>query len=206
MPSIPLFPLKTILFPDGHLPLQVFEVRYLDLIKRCIAKGEEFGVVSLLDGSEVRVPDQHETLSACGTMARILDWSAPLPGLLQISCIGTTRFQIRSAEQLKHGLWMAEVDEVAEDMVVPVPTEQQDVANALGALIRSLQKKQISTANMSLAPPYRLDEAGWVANRWCELLRLDMEEKQRLLLQENPVLRLELVQDVLSENGLLDNL
>jgi len=204
MPSIPLFPLKTILFPDGHLPLQVFEVRYLDLVKRCIAKGEEFGVVSLLDGSEVRVPDQHETLSACGTMARILDWSAPLPGLLQISCIGTTRFQVRSAEQLKHGLWMADVDEVAEDMVVPIPSEQQDVANALGALIRSLQKKQISTANMSLAPPYRLDEAGWVANRWCELLRLDLEEKQRLLLQENPVLRLELVQDVLSENGLLD--
>jgi Lon protease-like protein len=206
MPSIPLFPLKTILFPDGHLPLQVFEVRYLDLVKRCIAKGEEFGVVSLLDGSEVRVPDQHETLSACGTMARILDWSAPLPGLLQISCIGTTRFQVKSAEQLKHGLWMAEVEDVAEDMVVPIPTEQQDVANALGALIRSLQKKQISTANMSLAPPYRLDEAGWVANRWCELLRLDMEEKQRLLLQENPVLRLELVQDVLSENGLLDNI
>ncbi len=204
MPSIPLFPLKTILFPDGHLPLQVFEVRYLDLVKRCIAKGEEFGVVSLLDGSEIRVPDQHETLSACGTMARIMDWTAPLPGLLQISCIGTTRFQIKSAEQLKHGLWMAEVEEVAEDMVVPIPSEQQDVANALGALIRSLQKKQISTANMSLAPPYRLDEAGWVANRWCELLRLDLEEKQRLLLQENPVLRLELVQDVLSENGLLD--
>lgn len=204
MASIPLFPLNTILFPDGHLPLQVFEVRYLDLIKRCIARGEEFGVVSLLDGSEVRLPDKQETLSTAGTMARIIDWTAPLPGLLQISCVGTTRFQVRSAEQLKHGLWMAEVDEVAEDMVVPVPTEQQDVANALGALIRSLQKKQISTANMPLAPPYRLDEAGWVANRWCELLRLDLEEKQRLLLQENPVLRLELIQDVLSENGLLD--
>ncbi|TFW13829.1 LON peptidase substrate-binding domain-containing protein [Duganella callida] len=204
MPSIPLFPLKTILFPDGHLPLQVFEVRYLDLIKRCIAKGEEFGVVSLLDGSEVRLPDQHETLSACGTMARILEWSAPMPGLMQIACIGTTRFQIKTAEQLRHGLWMAEVDEVAEDMVVPIPAEQQDVANALGALIRSMQQKQISLANMPLAPPYRLDEAGWVANRWCELLRLDLEEKQRLLLQENPVLRLELVQDVLTEHGLLD--
>lgn len=204
MASIPLFPLNTILFPDGHLPLQLFEVRYLDLIKRCIARGEEFGVVSLLDGSEVRLPDKQDTLSSAGTMARIIDWTAPLPGLLQISCIGTTRFQVRSAEQLKHGLWMAEVDQVAEDMVVPIPTEQQDVANALGALIRSLQKKQISTANMPLAPPYRLDEAGWVANRWCELLRLDLEEKQRLLLQENPVLRLELIQDVLSENGLLD--
>ena len=146
MSSIPLFPLNTILFPDGHLPLQVFEVRYLDMIKRCIARGEEFGVVSLVEGTEIRVPDKQETLSDAGTMARIVDWSAPLPGLLQISCIGTTRFQVKSAEQLKHGLWMAEVDAVAEDMVVPVPTEQQDVANALGALIRSLQKKQISTS------------------------------------------------------------
>jgi len=205
MASIPLFPLKTILFPDGHLPLQVFEVRYLDMIKRCIAHDEEFGVVSLLDGSEVRTPDSHETLSAAGTRARILEWSAPLPGLLQITCIGTMRFQVRSAEQLKYGLWMAEVDDMAEDMVVPVPSEQQNVANALGALIRSMQQKQISIANMPLAPPYRLDEAGWVANRWCELLRMDLEEKQRLLLQENPVLRLELVQDLMCEHGLLED-
>ena len=204
MPAISLFPLNTILFPDGHLPLQVFEVRYLDLVKRCIAKGEEFGVVPLLEGSEVRRPDSHETLSAAGTMARIVEWSAPLPGLMQISCVGTTRFQIMSAEQLKHGLWVAEVEPVEDDLVVPIPPEQQDVANALGSLIRSLQKKQISTTNMPLAPPYRLDEAGWVANRWCELLRLDLAEKERLLMQENPVLRLELIQDVLSENGLLE--
>lgn len=204
MPSIPLFPLNTTLFPDGHLPLQVFEVRYLDMVKRCIEQDEQFGVVSLLEGSETRVPDQQDTLSTGGTMARITEWVSPMPGLLQISCIGTTRFQVRSAHQLKHGLWMADVDNVAEDMVVPVPAEQQDVANALGSLIRSLQKKQISISKMPLSPPYRLDEAGWVANRWCELLRLPQEEKQRLLLQENPVLRLELIQDVLSENGLLD--
>lgn len=204
MPSIPLFPLNTTLFPDGHLPLQVFEVRYLDMVKRCIEQDEQFGVVCLLEGSETRVPDQQDTLSGGGTMAKITEWLTPMPGLLQISCVGTTRFQVRSAHQLKHGLWMADVDTVAEDMVVPVPAEQQDVANALGSLIRSLQKKQISIAKMPLSPPYRLDEAGWVANRWCELLRLPQEEKQRLLLQENPVLRLELIQDVLSENGLLD--
>lgn len=204
MPSISLFPLNTTLFPDGHLPLQVFEVRYLDLIKRCIEHEEEFGVVSLVEGSETRVPDKQETIAAGGTMARITEWTAPMSGLLQISCVGTTRFQVRTAQQLKHGLWVAEVDAVADDMVVPVPAEQQDVANALGALIRSLQKKQLSIAKMPLVPPYRLDEAGWVANRWCELLRLPSEEKQRLLLQENPVLRLELIQDVLSENGLLE--
>ncbi|OFA08677.1 LON peptidase substrate-binding domain-containing protein [Duganella phyllosphaerae] len=204
MPSIPLFPLNTTLFPDGHLPLQVFEVRYLDMVKRCIEQDEQFGVVCLLEGSETRVPDQQDTLSGGGTMARIAECVTPMPGLLQISCVGTTRFQVRSAHQLKHGLWMADVDILAEDMVVPVPAEQQDVANALGSLIRSLQKKQISISKMPLSPPYRLDEAGWVANRWCELLRLPQEEKQRLLLQENPVLRLELIQDVLSENGLLD--
>ena len=204
MPSIPLFPLNTTLFPDGHLPLQVFEVRYLDMVKRCIEQDEQFGVVCLLEGSETRVPDQQDTLSGGGTMAKITEWLTPMPGLLQISCVGTTRFQVRSAHQLKHGLWMADVDTLAEDMVVPVPAEQQDVANALGSLIRSLQKKQISISKMPLSPPYRLDEAGWVANRWCELLRLPQEEKQRLLLQENPVLRLELIQDVLSENGLLD--
>jgi uncharacterized protein len=203
MLAISLFPLNTVLFPDGHLPLQVFEVRYLDLIKRCIAQDEPFGVVPLLEGSEVQLPEQEQVLSGAGTMARIIDWSAPMPGLLKVSCVGTTRFHVRSAERLKHGLWVADVDPLDGDRAVPVPEEQQNVADALGSLIRSLEKKQISTANMPLAPPYRLDEAGWVANRWCELLRLDLRDKQRLLLQDNPLLRLELIQDLLSENGLL---
>jgi len=203
MPAIPLFTLNTMLFPGGRLPLQVFEVRYLDMVKKCIDRGEEFGVVPLLKGSEVRLPEGEETLASSGTMARIVEWTSPMPGLMQICCIGTTRFQLKSAERLKHGLWVGEVEPLVDDMAVPIPTEQQDVANALGNLIRSLEKKQIDTNHMALAPPYRLDEAGWVANRWCELLRLDLCDKERLLLQENPVLRLELIQDILSENGLL---
>ncbi|MGV7207369.1 LON peptidase substrate-binding domain-containing protein [Oxalobacteraceae bacterium A2-2] len=204
MPSISLFPLNTILFPDGRLPLQVFEVRYLDLIKRCIDSGEEFGVVPLLQGSEVRRPEQLELLAGAGTMARVQEWSAPMPGLLQIECIGTRRFHLRSASQLKHGLWMGEADFIDEDRAIPIPEDQQDVANALGTLIRSMQTKQISLSRMALTPPFRLDEAGWVANRWCELLRVGLDQKERLLMQENPVLRLELVQDMLAESGLLD--
>ncbi|WP_296002416.1 LON peptidase substrate-binding domain-containing protein [Rugamonas sp.] len=204
MASIPLFPLNTVLFPDGQLPLQVFEVRYLDMVQKCIDSGSEFGVVSLLQGSEVRKPGRStESLSTVGTMARIVYWSVPMAGLMQITCVGTTRFRISSSEQLKHGLWLAEVETLAADRVVPVPADQEDVATALGALIASLQKKRQAPAQMPLAPPYRLDDAGWVANRWCELLRLNLHEKQLLLAQDNPVLRLELVQDVLNENGLL---
>ena len=183
--------------------MQVFEVRYLDMVKRCIERDEEFGVVPLLAGSEVRLPESHEVLASSGTMARILEWSAPMAGLMQVCCVGTTRFQLKSAEQLRNGQWVGEAEPLADDMAVPVPEEQQNVANALSNLIRSLKNKQIDTNHMALAPPYRLDEAGWVANRWCELLRLDLRDKQRLLLQDNPVLRLELIQDILSENGLI---
>ena len=204
MTQIPLFPLNTVLFPAGFLPLQIFEVRYLDMIKKCIANQQQFGIVALLHGSEVRKPDRPDILSGVGTMAHIDEWSAPLPGLLHIACTGTVRFKIVSSEISKYGLWMAQTEALEDDMVVPIPPEQENVANALGALIRSLQQRQIPPQQMPIKPPFRLDESGWVANRWCELLSLDISQKQRLLAQENPLLRLELVQDVLAENGLLE--
>lgn len=205
MTAIPLFPLNTVLFPDGHLPLQIFEVRYLDMIKKCIASDAPFGVVSLLEGAEVRKPGQEEILSDVGTLAQILEWTAPMAGLVRVHCSGTSRFQVFGSERLKNGLWMGEVETVEPDNVVDIPADQQGVANALGALIRSLQQRQTPPDQMPLVPPYRLDECGWVANRWCELLSLGTEEKMRLLTQQNPLLRLELVHDLLCENGLLDD-
>ncbi|WP_038491272.1 LON peptidase substrate-binding domain-containing protein [Janthinobacterium agaricidamnosum] len=204
MATIPLFPLNTVLFPDGYLPLQIFEVRYLNMVQKCIADGQPFGVVSLLDGTEVRKPGMHDTLAEVGTLAQIVDWSAPLAGLLQIKCSGSGRFRILSSEQLKHGLWMGQVEMLDDDKAVPIPPDQENVANALGALIRTLQEEHIPADQMPMMPPFRLDECGWVANRWCELLSLDLAQKQRLLAQQNPMLRLELIQDVLSDNGLLD--
>jgi Lon protease-like protein len=200
---IPLFPLNTVLFPDGRLALQVFEVRYLDMVKRCIANGDEFGVVALAQGEEVRKPGQSEAIAPVGTLARILDWTAPLPGLMHVTCAGTQRFRVLAAEQLKHGLWMADIERLPDDMTVAVPAEQQDVADALGSLIRSLQQRGVTQAEMPMGTPYRLDESGWVANRWCELLELGLPQKQLLLAQDNPVLRLELVQDALAGSGYL---
>lgn len=204
MSAIPLFPLHTVLYPDGYLPLQIFEVRYLDMVKRCIEHKEDFGVVALVQGEEVRKPDQHETLCAVGTMAHIGEWTAVMPGLMQLRCSGRQRFRIISAEQLKHGLWMADVSPIDDDMAVPIPSDQQDVADSLGMLIQTLQERGIPAGQMPMQAPYRLQEAGWVANRWCELLRLPLAQKQLLLAQENPILRLELVQDVMVEHGLLN--
>lgn len=201
--SIPLFPLATVLFPDGVLPLQIFEVRYLDMINKCIANGTQFGVVSLTQGSEVRKPEVTETFAAVGTLARISEWQAPQQGLLQICCSGTTRFRIASSEQLKHGLWVAQTTPIESDQIVAIPAELQNTAIALGKLIASLQDEGVPANEMPIAPPYRLDECGWVANRWCELLPISAAQKQRLLELDSPLVRLELIQDALAEQGVL---
>lgn len=201
--SIPLFPLGTVLFPDGYLPLQIFEVRYLDMIKKALAAGTGFGVVTLTEGDEVHTPNGAQELAGVGTMVTIRASSAPMPGLMQIQCIGTGRFRIESAEQQKHGLWMGQVSTIAADQTVSIPTELEDTANALGNLIKTLQDEEVPTDEMPIQAPFRLDECGWVANRWSELLPLQTEEKLRLMALDNPLVRLELIQDVLQERGLL---
>src|SRR3954468_17878551 len=93
---IPLFPLNTVLFPDGVLPLQIFEVRYLDMVGRCIADGTPFGVVLLTQGGEVRTPEGQERFVASGTLASVCESATSAPGLLQIVCRGGARFNVLS--------------------------------------------------------------------------------------------------------------
>jgi uncharacterized protein len=204
MITIPLFPLATILFPDGYLPLRIFEVRYLSLVKTCLAEEQAFGVTTLHQGSETRVPNQETRFAEVGTMARILQANAVEPNLLYIRCQGAQRFRIQQSRQLSNGLWMADVDMLEDDHVVAIPDELDDTARALGHLIAALQKEGLPAHQFPLLPPFRLDECGWVSNRWCDLLPLSPEEKQRMLCLDNPVLRLELVQDLLNARGWLE--
>jgi Lon protease-like protein len=203
IPLLPLFPLNTVFYPDGHLPLQIFEVRYLDMIRKCIASDTPFGVVGLLQGSEVRKPGQQEHFAEVGTMAYIENWLSPQPALMQLSCRGGQRFRILSRARQTNGLWLAEVELIDPDTVLAIPSELQDVADALGTLIRSLQERAIAPDQMPISAPFRLDECDWVANRWCELLDLRQDQRQRLLEQPSPLVRLELVQDLLNEQDWL---
>ncbi len=111
-------------------------------------------------------------------------------------------FRIGTSEQLKHGLWVADVRQLEADLAVPVPEDLQPTATALGRLIQSLQEKSAGNEPIPIAPPWRLDDCGWVANRWCELLPLPVTLKQRLMELDNPLVRLELVGDVLAKTGI----
>ena len=200
--SLPLFPLNTVLFPGGLLPLRVFEVRYLDMIGRCQRAGAPFGVVCLTQGNEVRQPGSKEAFCSVGTLATITDFDNPQPGLMIIRASGTQRFRITSRDQLKHGLWIADVQRLPADQSVPLPSDLQHTADALRKLIDSLQQRNGPEGQLPLQGPWRLDDCGWVANRWCELLPLPTEMKQRLMELDNPLVRLELVSDVLARTGI----
>ncbi len=201
--SLPLFPLGTVLFPGGLLPLRIFEVRYLDMIQRCHRAGAPFGVVSLVQGHEVRLPGAAtEAFAGVGTLATIEALEQPRPGLLMIRATGTQRFRIRSREQLRHGLWVADVEQVEADKAVTVPEDLQGTADALASLVKALEDKGTPAAQMPLQPPWHYDDCGWVANRWCELLPMPAELKQRMLELDNPLVRLELVGDLLARTGI----
>ena len=208
--SLPLFPLGTVLFPDGVLPLQIFEVRYLDMIGKCHRAGTPFGVVTLTQGAEVRQRKDsptgdgfaNEAFHAVGTLARITEFSSPQAGLMVVRTVGTQRFRITRHEKLKHGLWVADVTALEIDQTVHVPSDLKGAANALNKLINTLASSDVPPDQIPLQAPYRLDDCGWVANRWCELMPLPAAVKHRLMALDNPLMRLELVNDILVEFGI----
>jgi uncharacterized protein len=202
--SLPLFPLGTVLFPGGVLPLRIFEVRYLDMVRRCIATGAPFGVVALREGAEVRTPSGHERFWELGTLATIEQHHSPQSGLIHIKARGLQRFHIERSELLNHGLWIADVARVADDSAQSPPPDLLACGKALERVVATLRARGLSDDQLPLPMPLRLDDCGWVANRWCELLPLPLELKQRLMSLDNPLVRLELVGDILTRQKIID--
>jgi uncharacterized protein len=195
--SLPLFPLGTVLFPQGALPLRIFEVRYLDMVNKCLQTGAPFGVVALTQGIEVQIPQAQETFAQVGTLASIAQHAAPQPGLKVVQCVGQQRFRILRRERLKHGLWIADVEHIDADQSVAIPAELQPCASVLRKVIAQLPSQAL--ADPIAAADSRWNDCAWVANRWCELLPMPTELKQRMLELDNPVIRLELVGDLLEK-------
>jgi len=198
--SLPLFPLGAVLFPDGEVPLRVFEARYLDVIVKCHNLRAPFGVVTLTRGSEVRTPDAaREQFEAVGTLATITHLEQAQPGLLLIQCRGGQRFQIEQSSRLKNGLWVADAVMLAPDAAVKVPGDLLPIAQMLRQLFDGLR---LHRAPVPRPEDTRYDDCGWVANRWAELLPMPLATRQRLMALDSPLVRLELMADMLTRNGI----
>ena len=199
--SLPLFPLGAVLFPGGVLPLRVFEVRYLDMIGKCHRTDAPFGVVALASGSEVRVAGApQEQLHPVGTLARVTRLQQTQPGLLLVQCQGEQRFRIDQSSRLKNGLWVADVTLLPPDPAVAVPHDLRHIGQSLRQVYQSLRARPAALTPSEAEARY--DDCAWVANRWCELLPLPLMARQRLMTLDSPLLRLELVADMLGRTGI----
>ena len=187
--TIPLFPLSQGIFPDGMLSLQIFEVRYLDLIKRCQQQQQPFGVAWIKEGSEVQVPGQVPTLHSLGCMAHIREFEQVQPTLFRILCQGGLRFQLHDVQAGPYGVWQGSVTYLAQDLEVEVPTTLQAHADRLGKVIASAQQHGV-LHKLPIFAPYHLDQCGWLANRYAEAIPINAEVKQELLGELNPLQRL----------------
>jgi hypothetical protein len=193
---LPLFPLQTVLFPGTLLRLKVFEARYLDLMSSCLRSGEPFGVICLKQGVEAGRSEQAVELEDVGVLTRLDEVDAEQTGILRVRCTGLQRFRRNgAATQLDNGLWTCAATTIADDPLrLPGPTMLQTV-QALAGAIKALRAQGQSP----FIEPYRLDDAGWVANRWCELLPVSLAAKQKLMELEDPTIRLSLVDGFLRD-------
>ena len=185
--ELPLFPLHTVLFPDGRLALRIFEQRYLEMAMACLKHGSPFGVCLIRDGAEVGAP---ATPSEVGTLARIATWDMPQLGLLQVTARGEQRFRIRSRRVQPDGLARAAVDLLSEAADATVPP---DLASCVKLLERVIEQHP-----ELLERPHRLDSCAWVGARLAELLPLPLATKQALLEIDDPRARLSRLQSVLA--------
>lgn len=185
---IPVFPLANVLFPDGVLALNIFEPRYLEMTRRCLEEGLEFGVFLIEGGYEVGTPAVPHRL---GSMARIVEWSQPKPQNYRLRVRGTGRVRLLNRSVQDDGLIIGEVQRLEPCPERPDPLPLPDRHRPLADLLRQLIDRLGDTSPLPV--PARLDDCSWVAYRWAELLRVTPETRQRWLAIDDPLALLDAV-------------
>ena len=198
---LPLFPLQAVLFPGGLLPLKVFEARYLDLMGHCMRSGEPFGVVCMSRGAEAGHNPEGVHIEHVGVLARIEDVDAEQAGILKVRCTGGSRFRLLEAPvQQPNGLWVAPAELIDDDVPRLPELAMQPTVEALQQALEALLAQDVKP----FAEPLQWRDAGWVANRWCELLPITLAAKQRLMELEDAAMRLQLVDEFLRSRQVLN--
>jgi len=176
--NCPIFPLRTILFPDSKLPLRIFEPRYIDMVSKCMKDSLEFGVVLSRESND---PKMFETYNI-GTMAKIIDWEQGNDGLLGITTIGTNKFKLLGMNKQEDGLNIGDVEIIQREGHFK-PTE--NFSNLV-----SLLKAILDDINLYNDDEKKFESASWVSFRFAEILPLKLEDKQKCLEIDDPIIRL----------------
>jgi Lon protease-like protein len=212
---VALFPLSTVLFPQGVLPLRVFEARYLDMVRDCMREGTLFGVCLITDARASEV-SRTTALADVGCLARIDAWDMKQLGLLHIRAVGQQRFRRLGIEAQADGLLLGDVELIDPDDDAPVPPEHRPCVDLLSRILDDLRGQQeersrsgdaqdLSDAlsRLPFAEPFHLESSAWVSNRLCEVLPVPLKAKQRLMELTDAPTRLQIVHTYLKQHSVL---
>jgi len=200
MAGLAIFPLSTILFPGGVLPLRVFETRYMDMVRECMKHDRPFGVCQISRGHDTGLPAEHEPI---GCLARITQWDMEQLGLLQLRVCGVRRFVILERYVEKSALIRANVALLDDDPEVPVPPDLHCCRDLVKRLVAQLEEEEPRKDHRLVASPYCYESASWIANRLCEFLPIPPKAKQKLMELDEPLTRLYLVKQFLEKENIL---
>ena len=185
-----LFPLHTVLFPDGVLPLKVFEQRYIEMTKACLRDDAPFGVCSIREGREVGTA---ALPAAVGCLARIVEWDMPQMGMFHLLARGGQRFRVLETRTAANQLISASVELLAPD------PPGGDVDPVCGGILKTIIDK---VGADRFPAPIQLADAAWVSYRLAEMLPIEAAAKQELLEQDDVAIRFARLRRFLAEQGL----
>jgi uncharacterized protein len=202
--DVPLFPLHTVLFPDGLLPLKIFEARYLDMARDCLREKTPFGVCMLKSGGEVAQPDEPSVPESIGCLAEIEDCDVETFGMLLIRARGTRRFRLLSHRVEPSGLLVGMAEPLPDD----IPLEGNEQLAKFGACAEVLERiiatiRERDPDSLPFAEPFRLDDPAWVSNRLSEVLPIALRARQKLMELTDAGARIDVVHHYMQQHQLL---
>ena len=212
---VALFPLSVVLFPQGVLPLRVFEARYMDMVRDCMRDETSFGVCLVADGKGASTNGSAATAEV-GCLARITAWDMQQLGLLQIRTVGADRFRLLASESQPNGLMIGEIDLIEADEDQPIPDEHRPCVGLLTRIIEDMsaqlaEKRRTGEADdgspvlaqLPFEEPFRMESSAWVSNRLCEVLPVPLKAKQKLMELTDAATRLDIVHTYLKQHSVL---
>ena len=183
--DLPIFPLRTILFPNSKLPLRIFEPRYIDMVSRSMREDSEFGVILSRESTDPKMFETYDT----GTLAKIIDWDQGEDGLLGITTIGTQKFRLKDLNKQEDGLNIGTIERIEREGDYKPTKEFRHLVELLQAILDDV--------NIYGDDEKNFESAAWISYRFAEILPLRIEDKQKCLEIDDPIIRLNFLEPLI---------
>ena len=183
--DLPIFPLRTILFPDSKLPLRIFEPRYIDMVSRSMREDSEFGIILSRESTDPKMFETYDT----GTLAKIIDWDQGGDGLLGITTLGTQKFRLKELNKQEDGLNIGSIERIEKEGDYKPLKEFTHLVQLLEAILDDVNIYDENEKNF--------DSASWISYRFAEILPLRIEDKQKCLEIDDPIIRLNFLEPLI---------